>query len=49
MAKYKRKIETKIDRRHRGYDEACRIAEHRQTGSSKGYTRPGSRKLSKQG
>ncbi len=49
MAKIKRKVERKIDRRHKGFEEAKVIAENRIPGSSKGLTHPGSRNPRKQG
>jgi hypothetical protein len=38
-----KKIEKKLQSRINGYNTACREAERRRAGSSKGYTCPGSR------
>ena len=49
MAKFKRQIERKIDRRHAGHHQGVILAEKHKIGSSKGLRLPGSRNPKKQG
>ena len=49
MGKLKRRIEAKIDRRHRGYAQALEILAKKGGGYNHQITRPGSRNPKKQG